>query len=582
MGFWRKATATISSMAVVFSVSGVALAAPAAAVKSSTVSKSGGLAVIRGVVREEGGSPIVGATVAVFRIGTAQVLKQVKSAADGSFVAKILPGRYTVLAVAEGFNPVTLSDVEVARAAELTYGFKLQRAGSGNTLPERRVDRNNPKWAIRSAQTSRSIYQNNDTGTPVTLDAGNAEVFETAPAAEVSEESGRTNQFVAETFFGAGGASSGVNAVAFLPIGEDVEFVVAGQMGAGRSAAQRLDVQAKFRPSDDHQIRINGSAGRFGSLSTGGDDRSLGQLSFQATDEWKIREGVVFVFGLDYSKFIGAGHDFSVSPRLGVQFDVDAKTRFRAAYTTQTEDRDWSRVIELEDAQVTFREPAMVEDLVIEDGKPQMNKSRRLEFGIERVLDNSSSVEANFFFDTTPGRGVGLVSLPFGSQGTEAAIGEFVGNLQGGAQGMRLVYSRRLSGRFSTAAGYSMGRGKQLSPDGIGNPAELFKNGFVQTAFGQFDADLRTGTTVRTIFRFSPEATVFAIDPFQGRLAIYDPSLSVLVTQDLPTLGLPFRAQAVLDARNIFGFQGGVADESGSLKLNSQQRGVRGSILVRF
>jgi hypothetical protein len=104
----------------------------------------------------------------------------------------------------------------------------------------------------------------------------------------------------------------------------------------------------------------------------------------------------------------------------------------------------------------------------------------------------------------------------------------------------------------------------------------------VQTAFGQFDADLRTGTTVRTIFRFSPEATVFAIDPFQGRLAIYDPSLSVLVTQDLPTLGLPFRAQAVLDARNIFGFQGGVADESGSLKLNSQQRGVRGSILVRF
>lgn len=575
----------ISLAAVVFSAAGVALISPPAARAGGvTVSRNSGLAVIRGIVREEGGSPIVGATVAVFRIGTAQALKQVKSAADGSFIAKILPGRYTVLAVAEGFNPVSLADVEVARAADLTYGFKLQRAGSGNTLPESRLDRNNPKWAIRSAQTSRSIYQNNDTGTPVTVaTSANAEVYETASGGESSDNTAkRKNQFVAETFFGTGGASRGVNAVAFLPVGEDLEFVVAGQTGAGRTASRRLEVQAKYRPTDGHQIRFNGSAGRFGSLSTAGEERSLGQLSLQATDEWKVREGVVFVFGVDYSKFIGAGNDFSVSPRLGAQFDIDPKTRFRAAYTTQTEDRNWSRVIELEDAQVAFREPAMVEDLVVENGKPQMNKSRRLEFGIERVLDNSSSIEANVFFDTTPGRGIGLVSLPFGSQPADTALNEFSGNLQGRAQGMRLVYSRRLSGRFSTSAGYSFGRGQQLSASGISNPADLFKNGFVQSAFGQFDADLHTGTTVRTVFRFSPEATVFAIDPFQGRLAIYDPSLSVLVTQDLPTLGLPFRAQAVLDARNILGFQGGVANESGSLRLNSQQRGVRGSILVRF
>jgi hypothetical protein len=572
----------ISSLAVVFTAAGVGLVAPSNTnAAGAGFANSSGLAVIRGVVREEGGSPIVGATVAVFRLGTSQLLKQVKSAADGSFVAKILPGRYTVLAVAEGFNPVTLADVEVARAAELNYGFKLQRAGSGNTLPERRLDRNNPKWVIRSAQTSRSIYQNNDTDKSTV--AENVEVYESAPNGDDVEEGvQRKNQYVAETFFGAGGATSGVNAVAFVPVGEDLEFVVAGQTGAGRAAAQRLDVQAKFRPNDSHQIRLNGSAGRFGSLSTGNEERSLGQLSFQATDEWKIREGVVFVFGVDYSKFIGAGNDFSVSPRLGVQFDLDTRTRFRAAYTTQTEDRDWSHVIELEDAQVTFREPAMVDDLVVEDGKPLMNKSRRLEFGIERVLDNNSSVEANLFFDTTPGRGIGLVSLPFGNAGTDTAVNEFVGNLQGGAQGMRVVYSRRLSGRFSTAAGYSFGRGQQLSPAGITNPADLFKNSFVQSAFGQFDADLRTGTNVRTVFRFSPQATVFAIDPFQGRLAIYDPSLSVLVTQDLPTLGLPFRAQAVVDARNVLGFQGGVSGEGGGLRLNSQQRGVRGSILVRF
>ena len=93
---------------------------------------------------------------------------------------------------------------------------------------------------------------------------------------------------------------------------------------------------------------------------------------------------------------------------------------------------------------------------------------------------------------------------------------------------------------------------------------------------------MKTGTNVKTIFRLSPEATVFAIDPFQGRLAIYDPSLSVLVTQNLPTLGLPFHAQAIVDARNLFDFQPGVTGEEGSVRINGQRRMLRGGILVRF
>jgi len=41
-----------------------------------------------------------------------------------------------------------------------------------------------------------------------------------------------------------------------------------------------------------------------------------------------------------------------------------------------------------------------------------MERSRRLEVGVERVLDNESNVEASMFFDTTSGRGVGLMSMP--------------------------------------------------------------------------------------------------------------------------------------------------------------------------
>jgi hypothetical protein len=92
----------------------------------------------------------------------------------------------------------------------------------------------------------------------------------------------------------------------------------------------------------------------------------------------------------------------------------------------------------------------------------------------------------------------------------------------------------------------------------------------------------RTGTQVRTVLRFSPEATVFAIDPFAGRLGVYDPSLSIQVTQELPSFGLPVRAEAILDARNLLDAQ--TSSENGEILtfVGNNRRSVRGGISVRF
>jgi hypothetical protein len=560
MGFRTQIKNVLAALIVIGAAGLTAFAAPSPIELPVASAKGGNLGVIKGIVRDNAGSPIADATVAIFRVGTSKLLKQVQSASDGSFLAKVLPGTYTVLAVAEGFNPVTLVSIEVNRASQLSYGFKLERSGSGNTLPEKRRDRNNPKWNVRAAALSRSVYQNSE-GT-VAVDADEVDA-----ADDVAESSNRQGQTVVESYFAGSdsGVNAGFNVATLLPVADNAEIVFAGQVGVGKHAPQRFETQIRYRPSDTHQLRLNTSFGTLGSFSTGNEEKTLSQFSAQATDEWKVREGVILVFGVDYSRFVGAGDDFSLSPRLGLQYDIDSKTR----------------AIELEDAQVLFRDPAVMQDFVVEGGKPQMNKSRRFEFGIERVLDNRSSVEANVFFDTTFNRGIGLTSLPFDSL-DQAGFQEFTANQQGNAQGLRVVYSRRLSGRFSAAAGYSFGVGQKLSDDGISNPAELFQNDVFQTFFGQFEADLRTGTNVKTVFRLSPQATVFAIDPFQGRLAIYDPSLSVLVTQNLPTLGLPFHAEAIVDARNLFGFNTGAIGEDGSLRMNHQRRALRGGILVRF
>ena len=532
------------------------------------------IGVIRGMVRDVEGSPIPDATVAIFRVGTSKLLQQVRSNKEGRYLLRIIPGTYSLLAVAQGFNPVTLPEVAIGRASQLDHGFRLERAGSGNTLPERRLDRNNPKWVRRAATLSRSVYQNQEGELPVS--------DETTPVDE-RERRSRPGQSVAETYIASSeqGVYTGINYATRVDVNQNTDLVIAAQAGVGRGAPQRLEAYVSHQASPSHTLRFNTSVGLLGTINKGQDDAGLGQVTFQATDEWRVREGVILVFGADVSKFVGAGSDIFVAPRLGFQFDAGPKTRFRAAFTPHNDDRTWGREIELEASQIMFREPVAVNDVFIDEGRPQINRSQRLEFGVERVLDNRSSIEANAFFDTTLNRGVGIQAVAF-EGGSSQAMSEFTGNQTGGATGVRIVYSRRLSGRLSASGGYSFGTGQSLSSEGISNPGELFKNDVFHTLYGQFEADLSTGTNVRTIFRLSPQATVFAIDPFRGRLAIYDPSLSILVTQNLPTLGLPFQAEAVVDARNLLDFHAGAISEEGSLRLHGQRRSLRGGILVRF
>ncbi len=577
MGFTFKRENILQHLLLLAAIVSIVAFSPRFAEGGVVIEKSAPLGIIKGVVRDNGGVPISDASVAIFRSGSTKLLKQVSSAADGSFLAKIVPGTYTVLAVAQGFNPFTVYGVQVSRAAELTYGFNLERAGGGNTLPEKRLDRNSSKWRIRAAQSQRSVYQNREGDLPV------AEDESVADSGEADERSlGRKGQTIAETYYAGsdGGGYAGVNLATLIPVGDASDLVVAAQTGTG-NASQRLEVGLKMLPAADHQLRLNASVGVLGKLGSGAEERSLGQFSFQLLDEWKVREGIILVVGLDYSRFIGAGDDFSLSPRLGFQYDIDSKTRFRTAFTTQTEERSWANAIDLEGNTIAFRDPVAIEDLLVDDEKPRMNKSRRMEFGVERILDNKSSIDANVFLDTTSARGVGINAFAFDTLGSDG-FEDFVADQQGRAQGIRVVYTRRLAGPFSVSAGYSFGNGQKLSSDGITDPARFFESDFFSSFFGQFVADLKTGTSVRTVYRLSPDATVFAIDPFKGSLAIYDPGLSVLVTQHLPNLGLPFQAEAVIDARNLFDSLPGFSNEEGGLRLNTQGRVVRGGIKVRF
>lgn len=557
----------------------------------------GALATITGSVKDSKGNPLAGAIISLIKDGAAVVTKQTRTGPDGSFSTRIAPGRYGIRAIAAGFNEVVFTAVEVRASQELVYKFNLEPSGSGKTLPERRRDRDDVQWTLRASQSRRSIFQIQEgqdedlkaviAAEEASNDQGSADV--TSSDNSTTDRRTRTQGVVESYFASTTGPAMpfvGLNFAVSTPATDRVDLVLVGQTGTGRGAPQRFEATGVVRAGDRHHVEMSAGGIRLGNsiLVDKKENRetNLGQFSVRAIDEWIVRDGVVVVLGLDYSRFLGAGGAHSLSPRIGVQFDANARTRVKAAYAPGGNENRIQSIDGLEDSRVAFIEPT-VQPVAFVDGRAVMERTRRLEFGVERVLDNESTVEGTAFFDTTSGRGVGLMNTPLSAfSGSPGETLLSVANQQGAARGMRVVYTRRLSRAWTASAGYSFGRGQRLSPVGLSSPAELFTNGFFQTAALQLAAGFGTGTHVRTVFRFSRDATVFAIDPFAGRLAVYDPSLSIQVMQELPTFGLPLKAEAIIDARNLLDAQSGVENGENLTQISTTRRSVRGGISVRF
>ena len=567
---------------------------PAAETHASVVQRRS-YGTVTGMVRDSRGQPLAGALITLLREGADKAVREVRSAADGTFTARVLPGRYDLRAVADGFSPASFSAVNIRASEELVYRFNLEPTGQGRTSPERRADRDDPKFKIRSTFRRRSIFNANEkTGDAV--EVANVETYENVAAENIAEEGepelnverafSRRPHGVVETFYGFSpnsGALGGLNFAINAPVNSDLDLIFAGQLGA----LDRFETTARLRLHERHRVSASLGGARLPLRSKAAKfldkAEALEQFSVRAIDEWVVRDGVVVVIGLDYSRFLGAGGDDSFSPRIGFQFDAGARTRLRAAYAPGVDSSTRAESVTVgEDAPALFREMTG-ETVAVVDGRAVRERSRRLEFGIERVIDDASSVEATVFFDTVDGRGVGLLTGPLNAFATENGASMIdVANQQGGARGLRVVYTRRISERLKASAGYAYGRGQQLSVEGAIDPESLFQDATFQTAAAQVDANVLDGTRVRTVLRFSPKAAVFAIDPFAGRLAVYDPSLSILVTQELPNFGLPVRAEAILDARNLLDAMSSVEDGEMSVSVNQLRRMVRGGISLRF
>src|ERR1041384_2350848 len=99
--------------------------------KGAVKEKTAAYGVIKGVIIDDRGNPLSRAVISIFRAGTLKILKQITSSPDGTFLTRIVPGTYSLLARADGYDSLSLNDVQVGRSAEVYYGLRMERQGNG-------------------------------------------------------------------------------------------------------------------------------------------------------------------------------------------------------------------------------------------------------------------------------------------------------------------------------------------------------------------------------------------------------------------------------------------------------------------
>lgn len=545
---------------------------------SATAQASAAKGSIRGLILDPHGNPLAGAAVLVMAedAKAAKVVKKASTDNEGKFVAaNIVPGRYRVKAAADGFKPVEIATDVRPNQVTVFDSIYLRRT---NALTEQTSLNTDSKYAARGA---RNVVFHYDEYNPNPTEAKSDDVI--ALTNRTPEMHGVVNTFAqatasdtAETlpFFGANFAIS-------EQIGKDANLVISGQAGVGTGAPQKLQVLTTAHVGDRHRFAVALGYGRF-TFSRHGSVPRLGQFSVSATDTWQVAGPVLVVYGMEFARFSEGASGTSILPRLGIAIDATRRTRLSAALVPGTSNDLQSRV-NLEAGEIEFTEPkpVAVMNATNAEAQPVMDRSYRLQFGAEQILSDKSSLEMMAFFDTVSGHGVGLMAVPNDAQ-TQP---EYRAIEQAGRQrGMRVVYHHHLNKMIDAALGYAFGEGQQLDERGITEPAHLFRNALFQVVSAKVDANfVSTGTHVSAVMRVAPSQAVFAIDPFQGQVATYDPNISVMLTQDLPNIGfLPGQWQAIIDLRNLCDQQGVVSDERQELVASRFHRLVRVGLSLRF
>lgn len=491
-----------------------------------------GPASIRGKVSDTQGRPLAGALVWVRAPEARHPDQFVLTDALGAFAIPGLgAGEYFVRVTKSAFRPTEVAAVDLPPGSRQVLTIVLQTAIDFVTQGVRRGSLEDTKAVLRSSQSTRPILRHGG--------SDGATRGDEALAVQMGPEASGHFQVYSSSMESSSGPSDAVGS----------QFAVTVPISPGA----RVRLEGQYTESDD-QPRGVGATYEFS--SGGRQHSSLGvnlrqgawfsgpagtaaerEVSVEYVEQFQWSDDLVLQYGATAGRTEGISDGIYLRPELGVAWAVRPWTTLRATISRQapTDSRDPIRGREFFDRAVYIPE--------------DLEHFSHFEVGLTQIISESFQLSAAVFRDEI-GTQAFLIDAEDGSRAFLIVDGTGMP-----ASGVRLVLDRELRG-FDLSVGYTYASAFGFSPD-VDSPEDLRSAASRQqfhilTGRVNRKIDL-TQTEITAVYRWAPGHPLAPVDPYQLFAEYNDPTLSLTVAQDLPSVGLlPAKLQAVLDARNLF------------------------------
>ena len=512
------------------------------------------LGVITGVVQDSVGRSVTGALVSMVTTGPSGVDRLKFTDQRGMFsFDNLVPGEYLVQVTTPRFAASQKEKIDLAAGSSAKVKFTLQsvaevlqRAGSRDAKQTQDI-----VWTLRSARGTQSPLRFSDSpSTPIFRGllpeySGYIQFYSKADPSSRLMSHAKGSRF--SVTFG-------------LPASARV--TVTGQYSESPLEPKGASALYEFQPLEGHETQIGMDVRQGIVLDDVFSAEELKEFQASYSDKFHLSKTLVAEQGAELGHAEGRTSNNYFRPRGALSWVPNDRTVFKAAVSTQAPGRV--------DDPVRAREYFEQVNL-----PPSLEHYLHAELGASRFLNDSTKVSMAVFQDRANYRAL-FVRAPDGRHGLLVLDGKNTPS-----QGIRLFVNREFRG-FETGFGYTVASAAGLSP--TASTLDEVKNQIALQRFHVFTARVKTdleltNTELTAVYRWVSRYAVGAIDPYQQGLEYNDPTLSISITQNLPTFGaIPAKVQAIFDARNLFEQPIG----SSRNQLVQSPRFVKGGINIRF
>lgn len=489
-------------------------------------------ATLRGRVQDTTGSPLIGALVSI-QIGETNLRERLVFTDSGGLfsIDNLTLGNHTVKVTKPRFLPSIARGVYLVDGTNAAVTINLQTAMEIVRRGVRRGSLEEMKWVLRSSPSTRPILRmieekqdikesSVDTVTDGIVASGYVQLYSSTVETSLGISDSLGSQFAIK-----------------LPMGGNSEVTLTGQYTESPEQPRGFGASYDFSRGDQKRSSLAIKMRQGAMLGAG----TMGSRSREVTVEYEEQmqwsDHLVFNYGAEIGRAEGTASRNYIRPEFGVFWVPHTRTNIRTLFSQKApfDADDPIRGGEYFDRSVYI--------------PPEAEQYFHNEIGASHVFSEFLQVSGAAFRDRL-GTQAFLVNATDGRR----AIMFFDGS-EAPTTGLRLHMDRTFQ-NFEAGVGYTFASAIGFNPDVI-FPDDLSaqaerQNFHVVTARIKTDIDF-TQTAVTAVYRWSSDHSLIPVDPYQPFTEYNDPTLSITISQDLPSLTiLPAKFQAVVDARNLF------------------------------